>query len=136
MKDIKSSKVRFEPYFLGRLLILLFLSLSSSFVVCLHPLFFFLRLFILFEALSRMRSQDLFVLFSFVSMSSFAKAQKESSLYIVAIVDRRGDVFVVTNTFYKLEVCRDELWGGPRKPIDSLCRLLRTYLGVERPCRQ
>jgi len=31
--------------------------------------------------------------------------------YNIAIVDRQGDVFVVTNTFYKLEVCRDDLFG-------------------------
>ncbi|KAK4526951.1 hypothetical protein GAYE_SCF31G4870 [Galdieria yellowstonensis] len=42
-------------------------------------------------------------------MSSFAELDKESSFYKVAIVDRRRDVFVVTNTFYKLQVCRDEL---------------------------
>ncbi|KAK4528398.1 hypothetical protein GAYE_SCF56G6340 [Galdieria yellowstonensis] len=42
-------------------------------------------------------------------MSSFAELDKESSFYNVAIVDRRRDVFVVTNTFYKLQVCRDEL---------------------------
>ncbi|KAK4524915.1 hypothetical protein GAYE_SCF06G2817 [Galdieria yellowstonensis] len=42
-------------------------------------------------------------------MSSFAELEKESSFYNVAIVDRRRDVFVVTNTFYKLQVCRDEL---------------------------
>jgi hypothetical protein len=44
-----------------------------------------------------------------LSISSFAELDKESSFYNVAIVDRRRDVFVVTNTFYKLQVCRDEL---------------------------
>jgi len=46
-----------------------------------------------------------------VRISSFVEAARTIPRYNIAIVDRQGDVFVVTNTFYKLEVCRDDLFG-------------------------
>jgi hypothetical protein len=46
-----------------------------------------------------------------VSISSFVEAARTIPRYNIAIVDCQRDVFVVTNTFYKLEVCRDDLFG-------------------------